>query len=325
MKLKDIKPGETKVVECAILNVEERETKNKDKFLMLAVSDGDSQKMLKKWNERKETFQFAAGQVVLAEVQAEEYKGELTYVIKNLTASSADVRQFIPSAPIDAEKMYKFLYQTAGRCGVYAKTAQRLLQDNKEKLLVCAAGKSMHHNLCGGLLYHTYRMVKTVAFIASSVYNKEPSMLPGCRNLNIELLVAGTILHDFGKLWCIETNTIGASEYTTKEKLMGHLFLGAEVAGKYAREDGVGEEDVMLLQHLILAHHGEYEYQTVAVPAVPEAMILHYVDMIDSRMYMFETQEAALEPGTMAQAAYLGLGQNVYRPTWRVAEEKKQG
>ena len=78
MKLKDIKPGETKVVECAILNVEERETKNKDQFLMLAVSDGDSQKMLKKWNERKETFQFAAGQVVLAEVQAEEYKGELT-------------------------------------------------------------------------------------------------------------------------------------------------------------------------------------------------------------------------------------------------------
>ena len=322
MKLKDMKSNETKTVECVILNVEEKETKNKDKFLLLMVSDGETQRVLRKWNEKKESFPFAAGQVVLAEIQTEEYKGELTYIAKNLTASSAPASKFVPSAPVEAEKMYQFLYKIADRCGVYAKTVKRILADNKQKLMVCAAGKSMHHNIRAGLLYHTYRMVKTVAFIASSVYNKEPSMLPGCRNVNIELLVAGTILHDLGKLWCMDTNELGASEYTPKEKLMGHLFIGAELAGKYAREDGVDEENVMLLQHLILSHHGEYAYQTVAIPALPEALILHHVDMIDSRMYMFEIQEAELEPGTMAASAYPGLSQNVYRPTWRVPEGK---
>lgn len=320
MKIKELKAGMTGTVECIVMGIEEKETKSKDMFLNITVSDGESQDVLKKWNEKKDSFPYKEGRVILAEVKAEAYNGGVSYIIKNIVESSADPRQFIVSAPVDAEAMFQFLLKTAGKCGVYAKTVTRILTDNKEKLLTWGAARSMHHNISGGLLYHTYRMTKTAAYI-TSVYNKEPSMLKNCRDINTELLVAGTIVHDIGKLQCLDTNMFGASEYTVKEKLMGHLFLGAELVGKYAREDKMKEEDVMLLQHMILAHHGVYEYQTVALAAIPEAMILHHIDMIDSRMYMFEVQESELEPGTMSQNAYLGLSQNVYRPSWRIPKE----
>ena len=88
-------------------------------------------------------------------------------------------------------------------------------------------------------------------------------MLKGCRDINTELLVAGCILHDIGKLWELDTNEFGASDYTVKGNLMGHSFIGAELAGKTARELGVDEENVMLLQHVILSHHGKYEWGAV--------------------------------------------------------------
>ena len=77
----------------------------------------------------------------------------------------------------------------------------------------------------------------------------------------------------------------------------------------------------MLLQHLILSHHGKYEYQAVAVPAIPEAMILHHIDCIDAEMYQFEVQEEALNPGELSARVY-GLEQKVYRPSWRVTQAK---
>jgi len=105
---------------------------------------------------------------------------------------------------------------------------------------------------------------------------------------------------------------------------MGHAFIGAELAGRVAREEGLDEEDIMLLQHLILSHHGKHEYEAVTVPAIPEALVLHHIDMIDSYMYQFETQAEGLKPGEMSGKVF-GLDQRVYRPTWRVPQKKEEG
>ena len=320
MKLKELKTKTTGTVECVIMGIEEKTNKNNGTYLTLSICDGESQVTAKKWNESKASFQFAEGRVILAEIKAEEYKGDANYIIKNIVESSADASQFIPAAPIKAEDMYNFLLKTAEKCGVYAKVIKRVLIDNKEKLLLWSAGRTIHHNIKAGLLYHTYRMTKSAAYL-TSVYNREPAMLKNCRNINTELLVAGTILHDIGKLWELDTNMFGNAEYTTKGTLMGHAFIGAEVVGRYAREEKLADEDIMLLQHLILSHHGKYEYQAVAVPAIPEAMILHHIDCIDAEMYQFEVQEEALNPGELSARDY-GLEQKVYRPSWRVTQTK---
>lgn len=321
MKFKDMK-NVTGTVECIIMSVEERSNKNNGIYLTLAVSDGETQVNAKKWNEKLETFPYKPGQVILAEVKAEEYKNEMSYIIKNVTESSADPLQFIPTAPIKAEDMFNFLVRTAEKCGVYADITKRILTDNKEKLLIWSAGKVIHHNVRAGLLYHTYRMTKTAAYLAS-IYNKEPSMLKNCRNINVELLIAGTILHDIGKLWELDTTEFGNADYTVKGALMGHAFIGAEVVGRYARAAKLADENIMLLQHLILSHHGRFEYQAVAMPAIPEAMILHYIDCIDAEMYQYEVQEGMLEPGTISARVY-GLEQKVYRPSWKVEQDKKK-
>lgn len=89
MKFKDMKNA-TGTVECIIMSVEERSNKNNGIYLTLAVSDGETQVNAKKWNEKLETFPYRPGQVILAEVKAEEYKNEMSYIIKNVTESSAD-------------------------------------------------------------------------------------------------------------------------------------------------------------------------------------------------------------------------------------------
>lgn len=322
MKLKEIKPNGIGTVECVIVTIDEKTNRNNGTFLNIGVSDGESQVIAKKWNEKAETFVFKPGQAVLIEVKMEEYKGEPSYIIREITESSADPALFICGAPLKSEYMYNFLYKTAGRCGVYASTVKRILAENKEKLMIWGAGKAIHHNIRGGLLYHTYRMTKMAAY-TTSVYNKEPSMLKDCRDINTELLVAGTILHDIGKLCELDTNEFGVSEYTVKGTLMGHSFIGAELAGRVAREEGLDEEDIMLLQHLILSHHGKREYEAVTVPAIPEALVLHHIDMIDSYMYQFEAQAEALKPGEMSNKVF-GLDQRVYRPTWRVPQKKEE-
>lgn len=322
MKLKELKTGDIGTVECVILSIEEKNNRNNGVFLNITVSDGNTQVTGKKWNTKREEFPFPAGQTVFVEMKAEDYKGICSYIIRDVMESTSDPQNFVCGAPIKSEDMLRFLIHNAERCGVYAPVVKKILEDNKDKLLYWGAAHSMHHNIYGGLLYHTYRMVNQAAYIAN-VYNKTPGMIPGVRVINTELLVAGTILHDIGKIWELETSTLGASEYTPKGTLLGHIFIGAEVFGKYAREANLKDEDIMLMQHLILSHHGKREYGAAAIPAIPEAMILHHIDMMDSYIYQFETIGDSIEPGLTSDYS-VGLDQKVYRPTWRVPENKNK-
>lgn len=316
MKIKEIKANATEVVECAILKITEGTAKN-GTFLNITVCDGEKTITAKLFKQALEGFKHEEGAAVFVTLNASVYNDALSYIVKDITASSSDPSQFLMSAPMQQEEMFDFICKMADNCGVYAHLTRQILEDHKEKFLVWGAAKSVHHNIRSGLLYHTYRMVKNAIHIAS-VYNKEPSMLKvdppvPMRNINVGLLVAGAILHDIGKLWELNTSNIGESEYTPMGVMMGHLFIGAELIGKYAEKEQIPEEDKILLQHMILSHHGKYEFQAVALPAIPEAQLLHYIDMIDATMYQFEVTRNELDPGTLSEKVF-GLGQKVYCP-----------
>ena len=312
MLIKDIKIGASGTVEGVVLGLEEKETKSGSSYVNIQFSDGDQTITIKNWNATLQTVPFEKGNVIFVTMKVEEYEGNPSYIAKDMTLSSSAPDAFIPSAPISAENMYAFLYKYAEKCGEYAPVVTQILNDYKSKLLIWSAAKEVHHNVRGGLLYHMYRMTKCAAYIAN-VYNKSSSIFTGGRVVNLELLVAGTILHDIGKIWELDTDAVGSAEYTVKGSLMGHLYLGAEIVGKYAAKCGLKEEKAILLQHLILSHHGKYEYHTVALPATPEAMILHQLDMIDSRIYQYEAVNNTLEPGELS-GFVPSLGMRVYRP-----------
>ena len=111
MKIKEIKTNGIGTVEGIVIALEEKANKNNSSFINMTVSDGETQVVAKVWNADLETFKFKTGQAVLVELKMEEYKGQKSYVAREITASSADPALFICGAPVKSEEMYNFLYK----------------------------------------------------------------------------------------------------------------------------------------------------------------------------------------------------------------------
>lgn len=191
--------------------------------------------------------------------------------------------------------------------------AVRLLMKDYEAFYSSSAAKSMHHNLYGGLVYHTSRMVDA-AFAICDVYSL----------LDRELLVCGTAIHDLGKLKELKTSDTGAASYTTEGSLLGHALLGIEMIDEEvaARDAKAGKqtydrEDVMCIKHLIASHHGKLEWEAIKLPAMPEAMVLHELDMIDSRVYIYEETLSKTDPGTLSEPVYGIAAEKTSTPLYR--------
>jgi 3'-5' exoribonuclease len=146
----------------------------------------------------------------------------------------------------------------------------------------------MHHNYIGGLAYHTLTMCD-LAKAFSGIYD--------C--IDLDLLIAGALLHDASKI--IEFKGPTDSEYSIKGQLLGHLVLGAIEIEKTAERLGLIEaEEVMLLQHMLISHHGQPMYGACKKPETPEALLLWIIDTIDSKMRVVEEKFSELEPGTFS-------------------------
>ena len=139
-------------------------------------------------------------------------------------------------------------------------------------------------------------------------------------SFNKEILYTAIILHDMGKLQELETDSIGAADYTVDGILFGHTMLAIEWIDQMAAEATASglpydQEKIRLLKHCIASHHGKLEYGAVTMPATKEAMLLHEIDMIDSRMYQYEQVEKELKPGEMSEHIF-GLDSRVYKPNF---------
>ena len=144
---------------------------------------------------------------------------------------------------------------------------------------------------------------------ASQLYKVYKNILP----LDRDLLFAGVILHDIGKVRELSCSSIMSIDYTPDGNLLGHLFIGAEMVGECARKLGLPEEKTLLLQHMLLSHHGKREMGAVTLPAIPEASILHHVDCMDAEMYMFRSAREETKPGEMSDRLF-ALDCRVYNP-----------
>ena len=104
------------------------------------------------------------------------------------------------------------------------------------------------------------------------------------------LLIAGTLLHDFAKMQEFTFSPLGlVTDYSTKGQLLGHLVMGAQEVAEISKELGISEEKSVLLQHMLLSHHGEPEFGAAVRPQCAESELLSLIDMIDSRMEIYRT------------------------------------
>ena len=166
-----------------------------------------------------------------------------------------------------------------------------LIKQNEKNFRMWSAAKSVHHNYLRGLLYHICRIVANIKCI-SEVYG-----------LNKDLLMSAAILHDIGKLRELKMDSIGNAEYTKEGNLYGHLYLGAVMVQEACETTMVSKSSnsIQLLIHMILSHHGKLEYGAVKSPETREAYVLHLLDDMDSKLWVYEDIMKNTEPGTFSQ------------------------
>ena len=217
-----------------------------------------------------------------------------------------DESALVPVAPIDSDGAWmEFLAAVAAIPDKdYRDICRWMIEKYGEKFRVLPGGKSVHHSFLHGLLMHTLfmtRIARQMAELYKGVVEES-------------LLVAGTILHDFAK--CEEFNVSGlglVTDYSVKGQLLGHLVMGAQAVAQAGRELGMPEEKSVLLQHMILSHHGEPEFGAAVRPACAESELLHIIDLMDSRMEIYREALGEMESGTFSQKIF-ALGKRVYKP-----------
>ena len=319
-----------------VVRIEERTTKKGDPYCRLTLSDGKTQQEANLFNNNTRESLKLQGvteeKPVDVRLKCTEFQNQKNYTVDSINPArltDEEKATLIKMPPLPRQQMLldmiRIVLDSSGRQydkdnvvipeDDYSLTALtvRLISKNSKAFSSSSAAKSMHHNLMGGLLYHTYRMVKA-AYSVCDIYT----------TLNRELLVCGTALHDIGKIEELSTSELGAANYTPDGRLFGHALIGIEMIDKMVAEadsaagrETYNREDVRLLKHLIASHHGTLEWGAITLPAVPEAMVLHNIDMIDSRMYMYEECLASTKPGSVSDYinGIAGDGRStIYRP-----------
>ncbi|MCQ2547382.1 MAG: HD domain-containing protein [Clostridia bacterium] len=262
---------------------------NGKSYLDLTLGDKTGDVSSKKWNitpdETPRIEEIKEGDIVKVRAQVKEWNGnkqlDISIIRKAVEGDEIDLSDYIKKAPEESKDMFDYLYETAEafQDEELKKLCHRILDDNKEQLMYWPAASKNHHAIYGGLLYHTKRMLESADALCK-VYG---------RIINEDLLKAGVILHDIEKLREIKSDLNGISDgYYFEGQLLGHIVQGIKSIEKYCEELGVSYEKRIMLEHMILAHHYEPEFGSPKKPLFPEAELLHYLDIIDARMYDFE-------------------------------------
>ena len=255
-------------------------------YLSAQLSDATGSVDAKLWDYNGALDPSDNGRVVLVRAQAQDFRGAVQLTIGRFRFAAEqdrdkyDLTRLVPSAPIDASAAVESVRAFARSIEDedYRRICERMLERHIETFSVIPAAKSVHHAFRSGLLMHTESMLRLADFLADSYSGV----------IDRSLLIAGTMLHDFAKEKEFTLSALGlVTEYSVAGELLGHLVMGAQEVADTARELGVPEEKSMLLQHMLLSHHGSPELGAAVKPKCAESELLSYIDLIDSRMEIY--------------------------------------
>ena len=219
------------------------------------------------------------------------------YHIELAKSSRVDWSTLVPTAPIDVDAAMRYLndyFVNEKFADVdYHNICLSVCLEFKDFLRVCPAAMSVHHAFLGGLLMHTVSMMQ----LANKICDQYESM--GFHIINRDLLVAGAMLHDIGKIIEFDRSEQGlVTDYSKKGQLMGHAVIGAEIVDRVGHSEGADEEKIDALKHLVLSHHGKAELGAAMAPKCIEAELLSMIDNMDSRVEIYRESLEYIQPGS---------------------------
>jgi 3'-5' exoribonuclease len=313
MKQKFIRDFETNSIITETFLVRSKELRSKksgEPYLSLVLSDKTGDLDAKMWDNVEEFDPlFDKDHFIKAKGLVQIYRNKLQmtlHKLRRLEDHEVDFMDFFPSTSQDVEQMYAELLDVVAGFTLQPLRAvmQELLQDDdvRCRLKRAPAAKSMHHAYLGGLLEHIVSLCRLARLVAQNY-----------QNINIDLLLTGAILHDIGKIY--ELSYERGFGYSTEGQLLGHMVLELEmINGVIAHHSDFPAELKTMIAHLIISHHGEYEFGSPKLPMTVEALILHKLDDLDSKI---QAMQWMIERDSNLEGEWTSYSQILQRPIFR--------
>lgn len=308
--IKDLNIGDEKVNFKAIINnctVGRTNGTNRSTYLNLTLQDRYDEINAKLWNATDDQVAtIKEGLVVEVTGDVLKFNQGRQLKIIDLTILSdqeSDQINYLQQSPVAGEELLKGIdkYINSIQNSKLRLIVASLVEKYYEKLLIYPAASKNHHEFVSGLAYHTYSMLR----LAKGLSQLYPT-------LNADLLYSGVILHDLGKVVELSGPTI--PKYTNEGKLIGHIAIGYSMIVEEAKELNISGEEVMLLEHMVLSHHGKKEFGSPVLPMIKEAEILSLIDNIDARMNMLDKALSDVEPGEFSGRIFSLENRSFYKP-----------
>ena len=282
--VRDLKANQEITTTFLLQKKETKQKKNGGQYLMLNFGDKTGAMTAFMWENIGEYVDAVEpGDFVLAKGLVKEYNGHLQlsiYKVKRVEDREVNVADYLPSSQNDLDAEFDQLIDIIR--GMRNRHLQALLlrlfgdEELARKFKNCPAGKTLHHAYIGGLMEHVLSIIQ----LAQAMKQHYPA-------LNLDLLVAGAILHDIGKV--DELSYARSFEYTDDGKLIGHLTMEVMLVDRAIHTlPDFPEELRRQLLHMLVSHHGKYEYGSPKLPMTLEAIVLHYLDNLDAKVYAMQ-------------------------------------
>ncbi|MGB9626397.1 MAG: 3'-5' exoribonuclease YhaM family protein [Phycisphaerae bacterium] len=287
--IRDLGPGERIEDQVFLVTSKDlRQTTNNSLYIHVVLADRTGQLLARIWQATDAQFQqIPEGGFLRVRGRTESYKGSLQFIIEGMRSvekADVDLSDFVPATDKDVDAMWervKEILRTIRNRDLLMLIKQ-FVEDEEivERFKRAPAATQLHHSFLGGLLEHTLNVLELALVV-----------IPRYPEVSLDLVLAGVFLHDIGKTTelCYDTNF----RYSDAGQLIGHIVQAVIWVEQKSRDAAKAtgkpfpEEIKLALQHIIVSHHGQYDFGSPKLPATPEAIAVHYLDNLDAKLYSF--------------------------------------
>lgn len=330
--VRDLRPSLDVTATFLVQSKDVRQKKSGEPYLSLSLVDCTGEIDAKMWDNVTEVMDtFDRDDFIIAKGRVQVYNNRPQFTIHKLKRTDEggiEFSDFFPASSRDPDEMFQELRGVIdGMTNPHLKALLNALFDDEEiagRYRRAPAAKSVHHAYLGGLIEHVLSLCGLCRAAAEHY-----------RFIDLDLMLAGAMLHDLGKIY--ELSYRRSFGYTDVGQLLGHIVIGLRLIDDKVRSvPGFPPQLRTLLDHMVLSHHGELEFGSPKVPAFPEALLLHYLDNLDSKMENMRSLIAkdaqvegawtafshALERFVLKKETYLaGVGESVLESSEAEPEE----
>ena len=308
--VKDLKDGQHVHDEFIVASVTKVPTDKGKPYLNVRLQDKSGAIEAKKWEVSDHDLEIIVpGAVIEVEGEVNSYRNALQLKITGVNETMkelVDMSNFkkVSPIPLEEHKAKLATYLKSFKDPDVSLIVNKVVEHFYDKYITYPAAVRIHHEFGSGIIHHSLAM----ADLAEAVAKLYPQV-------DRDILVAGALLHDIGKT--IEYKDLPVPEQTVEGKLCGHIAIMYAEFKKIVDELNIKSEVPLLLEHMILAHHGQLEFGSPVLPATREALLLSMIDLLDSRMMVLDKALDAVKPGEFTEKVWMMDNVTFYKPKQR--------